>query len=303
MTNALSISCVKFSAVALVGLLAAACVDTAPVGKSVTELPVATPGLYTLSLDHDGQVREAVVYVPTSAIDAEAPMVLNFHGYGGRAAWHMEDADMRSLADAEGFVLVYPQGSELSGSAHWNAAPSGGDNKSSADDLGFTEALVDAVTTAHTVDSDRIYAVGYSNGGMFAYYLACERSELIAAAGSVSGTMLDGSCQSGEPIPVISIHGTADSVLPYDGDAHTTAALDIVDHWRDRNATTSESATTETVGSVQVESSYYTGGSAGTEVEHHRVLDGGHVWFDESTVGTNGKIWDFVSRFDQLGAI
>ena len=303
MTNSLSISCVKFGSLALVGLLAVACMDITPAGKSVTALPAATPGLYTLSIEHDGQNREAVVYVPHSAIDSAAPMVLNFHGYGGRAAWHMEDADMRSLADEEGFVLVYPQGTDLSGGAHWNAAPSGGDNKSTADDLGFIESLVDAVEMAHTINSYRIYAVGYSNGGMFAYYLACERSDLIAAAGAVSGTMLDGSCEGSEPISIIHIHGTADSVLPYDGDAHTASALDIVDHWRARNDTTSESTTTETMGGVRVESSYYTGGSVGTEVEHHRVIDGGHVWFDEPSVGTNGKIWDFVSRFDQVGAI
>lgn len=303
MTTRQSNSCVKFGSVALVGLMLNACICYYPDIEMVGDLPEATPGLYTLSLAHDGQDREAVVYVPASAIGTEAPMVLNFHGYGGRSAWHMEDADMRVLADEEGFILVYPQGSELGGDPHWNAAPLGGDNKSSADDVGYTETLVERIQEAHTVDSDRIYAVGYSNGGMFAYYLACERSDLIAAVGSVSGTMLDGTCGSGSPIPVISIHGTADSVLPYNGNSETTSALDIVDYWRTRNGTTSETTTTDTLGGVRVESHYYIGGEAGTEVEHHRVIEGEHVWFDELDVGTNGKLWDFVARFDQSGAI
>ncbi len=302
MTRTLNQNRMSFAAIALVGLTTAACVCAYPVGEAVTELPAETAGLFTLSLEHDGQSRQAVVYVPASALGADAPMVLNFHGYGGSGAWHMEDADMRSLADQEGFVVVYPQGTQLSGGAHWNAAPSGGDNKSTADDLGFTEVLVDAIRGAHTIDSDRIYAVGYSNGGMFAYYLACERSDLIAAAGSVSGTMLDGTCRDGEPLPIISLHGTADGVLPYDGDSSSLSAGAIVDYWRARNGTTTVTASAETVQGVLIESTFHTGGSAGTEVEHHRIIEGGHVWFDESTVGTNEKLWAFLSRFDQSGA-
>jgi len=303
MTRTLTQNRMSLGAIALVGLTTAACICEYPVGEAVTDLPAGTAGTFTLSLEHDGQSRQAVVYVPTSALDTDAPMVLNFHGYGGSGGWHMEDADMRSLADEEGFVVVYPQGTELSGGAHWNAAPSSGDNKSTADDLGFTEALVDAIRDAHTIDSDRIYAVGYSNGGMFAYYLACERSDLIAAAGSVSGTLLDGACRDGEPISVISLHGTADSVLPYDGDAQDTSASDVIDYWTARNGTTTVTESTETVQGVQIESIFHTGGSEGTEVEHHRVIDGDHVWFDESTVGTNDKLWSFLSRFDQNGAI
>tara|TARA_B110000263_G_C15285732_1_gene500682 strand:+ start:1771 stop:1935 length:165 start_codon:yes stop_codon:yes gene_type:complete len=41
------------------------------------------------------------------------------------------------------------------------------------------------------VDSKRIYASGFSNGGFFAYSLACYKSNLFASIASVSGTMLD----------------------------------------------------------------------------------------------------------------
>jgi polyhydroxybutyrate depolymerase len=43
---------------------------------------------------------------------------------------------MRSLAEADTFILIYPQGSCLDGLSHWNACPLGGDNKSDADDFG-----------------------------------------------------------------------------------------------------------------------------------------------------------------------
>ena len=37
---------------------------------------------------------------------------------------------MNDLADEENFILVFPQGTDLEGSPHWNAADMGGDNKS-----------------------------------------------------------------------------------------------------------------------------------------------------------------------------
>ena len=42
---------------------------------------------------------------------------------------------MRSLADSENFILVYPQGTLIEGFSHWNAALDSPDNKSDADDL------------------------------------------------------------------------------------------------------------------------------------------------------------------------
>ena len=97
---------------------------------------------------------------------------------------------MRSTADSENFILVYPQGSDLDGSSHWNAALNGGDNKSDVDDLGFIDALINKLSSENLIDLKRVYAVGYSNGGMMSYALGCYKSNLIAAIGSVSGYML-----------------------------------------------------------------------------------------------------------------
>ena len=43
--------------------------------------------------------------------------MLNFHGYGGSASDRMQAADMRSLADNENFILVYPQGTCFDGAS------------------------------------------------------------------------------------------------------------------------------------------------------------------------------------------
>ena len=123
---------------------------------------------------------------------------------------------MSSVADSENFILVYPQGTNLDGYSHWNADLNGDDNKSDVDDLGFIEALVNKLYSENLIDLKRVYAVGYSNGGMMSYALACYKSNLIAAIGSVSGYMIQNECTPSHSIPLIKLHGTTDY---YDGGA------------------------------------------------------------------------------------
>jgi len=124
----------------------------------------------TESIIHDGIDREYFLYVPDSYDGTTAvPIVFNFHGYGGNVEEFVEYGDLRSVAETNTFILVYPQGSCLEGSPHWNACPNGPDNKSEADDFGFVEAMINQISSEYNIDHDRIYAGGYSNGGMMAY--------------------------------------------------------------------------------------------------------------------------------------
>mgnify|MGYP005718010775 CR=1 FL=1 len=70
---------------------------------------------------------------------------------------------MVEIADNNGVVLVYPQGSNLpAGASHWNAAPPSSTsrsfvNKSNADDIGFFKELLDEINQDNTdVESENI---------------------------------------------------------------------------------------------------------------------------------------------------
>ena len=66
------------------------------------------------TIEHDNTTRKYILYVPESYYSkSKVPLVLNFHGYGGTAENYMNTADMRSLADSNGTILIYPQGLEL----------------------------------------------------------------------------------------------------------------------------------------------------------------------------------------------
>ena len=262
-------------------------------------------GTFSRSIEVDGETREYLIYIPNSYDTIKSvPLLLNFHGFGGSANEFMDDADMRSLAASNSFILVYPQGSSLDGFSHWNACPIGGDNKSDADDFGFVEAIINKVSSQYNIDVERIYSAGYSNGGMMAYGLANYRSDLIAAVASVSGAMLDCIGSTSHPMPVVHLHGTSDGVLPYNGSNDWNSVQSTLEHWINFNNTT----TNPTVGSVNsegttIEHYVYDQGDRSVSVEHYKYIGGDHVWFSAAFQGRNTSelVWDFVSQFDING--
>ena len=254
---------------------------------------------------HDGLNREYVLYIPDSYDGTSAvPLMMNFHGYSQSASEYIIEADMRPLAESDTFILVYPQGSCLDGLSHWNACPTGGDNKSDADDFGFVESMINEISSQYNVDMERIYAAGYSNGGMMAYGLANYKSDLIAAVASVSGGMLDCTGPTSHPMPVVHLHGTSDGVLPYNGGSDWNSAQSTLDHWINFNNTnTSPTVTTDNSGGMTIEHYVYDQGDSLVSVEHYKYIGGDHVWYNSTFQGQNASelVWNFVSRYDING--
>ena len=250
---------------------------------------------------HDGINREYVLYIPNSYDGTSAvPLMLNFHGVGGSASDYMNYADMRSVAESDTFILVYPQGSCSDGSSHWNPCPVGGDNKSTADDIGFVESMINEISSQYNVDMERIYAAGYSNGGMMAYGLAHYKSDLIAAVASVSGVMLDCTGPTSHPMPVVHLHGTSDGVLPYNGGDGWNSTQSTLEHWINFNNTV---LTPTVISDNNIEHYVYDQGDSLVSVEHYKYIGGDHVWFSATFQGQNTSelVWNFVSRYDING--
>ena len=265
-------------------------------------------GSFNLTLEHDGLTRKYLLYVPSSYDGrSEVPLLFNFHGFGGKVAGYVKSTDMRPLADEENFLLVYPQGSLINGFSHWNAATPSKTNKSDADDLGFVKKMISAISASHKVDPERIYACGYSNGAFFSYYLGCYLSESIAAIGSVSGTMLEESYEKGKPsrrVPMINLHGTADSVVPYEGKNGLTPIPQVLSFWVKKNATrTKPELNNFKSGRTRVRRSVYSDDHGIPWIEHYKIKGGRHVWFEFELNGsdTNRLIWDFFSKHDLNG--
>ncbi|WAC01355.1 prolyl oligopeptidase family serine peptidase [Lacinutrix neustonica] len=199
------------------------------------------------TLMHDGIQRTYILYVPQAYnASTPAPLVLNFHGYTSNAIEQINYGDFRPLADEDGFLIVVPQGTvDTAGNTHFNV----GWGTSTVDDIGFINALLDDLSTQYTINQDRIYSTGMSNGGFMSYKLACELSDRIAAIASVTGSMTlgtTGSCNPLHPTPVLEIHGTSDGTVNYNGSNFATAIPDVLSYWSNYNNTD----TTPTVTSI-----------------------------------------------------
>lgn len=288
--------------------------STDPIGpaKDTAEDTAMAPvgaGLTTQTLAHDGVTRTYLQYIPAGWTgQPPAPVMLNFHGNGGDAEGHLAWTDMRTLADTHGFILIYPQGLLLNGDTHWNPILPSAENKSDADDFGFVGALLDALGASYTIDADRVYATGYSNGAGLAYGLACYLSDRVAAVAPVSGSMyveMAGNCAASHPTAIAIFNGTNDNIRPYDGfPGWLLPVEDAVDWWVDYNGiTAAPTVDSFPTNGVTVERHSYTGGDAGVGVTLFKVIGGDHVWFDINVEGVNTSalVWSFVSRYAKSG--
>ena len=270
------------------------------------------------SITHDGIERDYILYVPEIYDGSTAaPLVLNFHGFGSSASQQMFYGDFRDIADTEGFLLVHPEGTTFIGNQFWNVGFPG--LSSNIDDVGFTEALIDELATLYTIDLDRVYATGMSNGGFMSFLLACQLSEKIAAVASVTGSMTQDTfddCNAQHPTPVLQIHGTEDDVVLYNENNLSLPIPDVISYWVDHN-NCETTPTTTTLPDVDVsdgstlEHSVYEDGDNGVTTEHMKVIGGGHTWPGSvlNTAGTNQdidasmEIWLFFSRYDINGLL
>lgn len=242
--------------------------------------------------------RSYIVHVPTGYGDAAVPLVLNLHGYRATADIQQSYSQMDGKADAEGFVVVYPQG-EGSPPA-WNAGGCCGG--ATTDDVGFLAALLDALEEELCIDPRRVYVTGLSNGGFMSHRLACEMADRIAAAAPVAGTIAVDPCRPARPIPVLHIHGTADATVPYEG-GWSKGARETMVEWAERNGCDPTSATTFQNGDSRCET--WSGCEGGADVVLCTVEGGGHTWpgsFDVPALGyttkdlvANDVIWTFFA--------
>ena len=165
-----------------------------------------------------GQKREYLLYVPRSCDRTKpTPLVISMHAAALWPATQMETSQWNKVADEHGFIVVYPSGTTLRGGGTgvlpkvWLRRP---------EDVRFISDLIDTLEAAYNIDPTRIYANGFSNGGAMAFALSCTLSHRIAAVGTVAGAQdqLPWSwCADSRPVPMITFHGTADRLVPYNG--------------------------------------------------------------------------------------
>jgi polyhydroxybutyrate depolymerase len=152
---------------------------------------------------------------------SDVPFVVLLHGYTATGLEQDVYFHMTDLAQAKGFLLATPDGLiDDTGQHYWNATDACcGSTNMKPDDVGYLTAIMDDVRLRYRVDPKRVYFVGHSNGGFMSHRMACDRADRIAAIVSLAGAQWSviSRCAPDDKISVLEVHGTADTVIPFDG--------------------------------------------------------------------------------------
>lgn len=240
-----------------------------------------TRGDYFDEIESGGQTRQYLLHVPATYNPEEpAALVLVFHGAGISAERFVGYSRFSNVADREGFLIVYPQGQGPIEEPHWDTSPS-------SRDVQFVRDLLDHLQQRCHVDPNRIYASGQSNGGGMANRLACDLAARIAAVGTVSGAYSSSRCSPARPIPIFSIHGKVDKIVPYNGIPGWASA------WAERNGCNPDPL--DVPHNVLINEKHWTNCSEGADVVLYTIEDLGHEWTHD-LINFGQTIWEFFEQ-------
>ena len=213
------------------GLSAGSTVITASYQSLTKEILIVVSGSF---LDRDvavsGQgVRHYSVFVPSSvAPGTPLPVILALHGGGGSARNQASVSLLNELAESRKILVAYPEGRGVFQT--FNAGSCCGfAQTNSIDDVAYVRAVLDDIIARDGIDTDRIYATGFSNGAMMSHRLACEMADRLAGIAAVSGASgefdLDlnqfYACSPARPVPILHVHATNDRDYPLAGGVGT----------------------------------------------------------------------------------
>lgn len=268
--------------------------------------------------EHDGITREYMLYIPNT-IKPQAPLIFVLHGLGSTNSHIRDYSQMDLVANKNGFVVCYPQGTGSTkntihtkkGSSFWNVGYEIHKNEV-VDDVSFLTSLAIYLQQEYDLDPEKTFCTGMSNGGDMSYLLGCQAPEVFKAIASITGCMMEWiykSCDNNSPLPVFQIHGTRDNITYYDGDIKNRdrwgAYLGVestIQFWVDHNMCSQ--SIIDTIGFVNNESRYiirekFLNGVDENEVWLHKVIDGGHDWVQKSLekdFNTSEEIWKFFEH-------
>ena len=283
---------------------------------------------------HDGKKRFFNVRLPykinlPSSYDPSQsyPLVFVFHGGGGNANNIEDTTNFTQKADEEKFIVVYPYGTGVLNKIllTWNCGfCCGYALRNNIDDIGFIESLYEYIENEYSINPNMVYATGISNGGIMAFRVGAELSDIFAAIAPVAAqiggraTIDDELWQIPEPdnpVSVIAFNGMNDTRVPYDGgrplegNAHVYSWMstnESISFWVEQNEcnTTPEKNISES-GNIIIDT--YSGGINNTEVTLVTIVDGTHSWpggkkgwsgGPEPTqeISATDMIWDFFKE-------
>lgn len=245
----------------------------------------------TDSIKVGSTTRSFIVYKP-SGLPENPPLVISMHGLGGSGSQQRSMSGFDKVADNGKFIVVYPNGTyKLNNSNGWDI--------SSNADVDFISALIDTMAVKYKIDRTRVYATGFSMGGMMSYKLACEIADKITAIGPASGYPLGNmvtKCTPARPVPICHTHGTTDDIVDY------TGLEDWISKFVKSNECSSNPTTTNPTSKIKKE---YWGPCKQSEIIVYHFDGMYHAYPTVSAQGfsTSDTFWNFFKKYPLSDAV
>jgi polyhydroxybutyrate depolymerase len=174
--------------------------------------------------------RSVLEYVPAK-LPSGSPLVIVLHGsfMTGGLMRRMTGFEFDALADKNNFAVFYPDAYKM----NWNDCRIAGRfaaRLENIDDLGFMRALIAEAKAKDGIDPEKVFVVGFSNGGHMAMTLATQSPSPVAGIaifGSSLSTADNSRCPQDTPTPpVMIVDGTDDPLSPFSGGEVTVFGLE-----------------------------------------------------------------------------
>jgi polyhydroxybutyrate depolymerase len=282
----------------------------------------ATAEIIHNSLTYQGYERQYEIYLP-GGYRSGMPAVLVLHGYSQDVTFIRDYTGMNSLAEAEGFIAVYPSSVPPGWNVEYDhpALP-----LPNIDDVDFFSQLINDLYNRYSIDLYRVYCCGFSNGGDMTFRLAVFLPDRFAAVAGVSGVLTEKTLEHGQSVgtvrsqlrssvPVLMIHGTADTWVPYDEASYNCLNVeDTMQFWLARNGCTGNPKIEllpdlDPADGSTVEKRVWSNCAVDTEVVFYKIIGGGHGWPGSSgkyaaqfgvtnrDIDACSEIWDFFKKY------
>ena len=253
------------------------------------------PSELSATLQHQNNQRVYKMHIPPSYDGTnEVPLVIVLHGGGGNADIVQGFTQMNPVADANGFIVAYPQGFAPASQDgfSWADGRQTGATIMEIDDVGFIAKVIDEIKSDFEIRSDRIYVTGFSNGGFMSQKLACDLDNQFAAVatlGASIGAKVLNQCETSQSIPMLFMLGDEDPFIPYDGGTVLNNPSEIagietlVYFWKNKNACQTEVLAVQLPDIVSSDNSTVTlfefvDCDCNAKVKFYKINNGGHTW-------------------------
>ena len=161
----------------------------------------SAPGKHHFAIVVEDDIREYYVHIPQGYDSTVSmPVVLMLHGSGGDGEKFYNISGWVQQGEAENIITVFPSafkydcviddGIKKHNAEKWTSYDLKlCNNIKRRDDVKFLTKVIEAVGTKYTIDTGRIYMVGFSNGGEMAARCAIELSDKLAAVVACAGSI------------------------------------------------------------------------------------------------------------------